>query len=384
VYSPTGGDENAKSVVMKVSYGEFNEVIGGDLTGDGSTDVETTIGPQVGDVEVYKVHHHGSRYSSNDAWLNAIGAEVGIIQCGNGNSYGHPTQEALDRLHAHSVKTYWTETGAGGTPNPTWDKVASGTIVVQAQPGTGASYTVSGPGFSDTYWNGGAPPINTTEYPTALTMLKGSLATGTVTRLQVSDDSRIGVSAGVTGGLYYTDWYASVFLAHPPLNLTVTFEGSFTISRTQTLYAWNWSTSAWDQVNSATVGTTDVTKVWNTSSPANYVGPSREVRFRVKGDNNAGTYTSRGDFMSFNYDYAAGTAPMMVAGQVRNEAAVASPAEPAVDDGHGDREAVVNRYPVAVLRRVEATPSSEGARLTWAIAAGEHADGFNVYREAAD
>src|SRR5690349_20447689 len=103
-------------------------------------------------------------------------------------------------------------------------------------------------------------------------MLKGSLATGDVTRLQVSDDSRIGVSAGQSSGLYYTDWYASCFLAHPPLNLTVTFEGSFTISRTQTLYAYNWSTAAWDQVNSATVSTTDVTKTWTTASPANYVG----------------------------------------------------------------------------------------------------------------
>ena len=123
----------------------------------------------------------------------------------------------------------------------------------------------------------------------------------------MSDDSRIGVSAGVSAGNYYTDWYASVFLAHPPLNLTVTYEGSFTVSRTQTLYVWNWSTSAWVQVNSATVSTTDVTKTWSTGSPASYVGPSREVRFRVKGDNRASTYTSRGDYMAFDYDYTAGT-----------------------------------------------------------------------------
>jgi beta-lactamase superfamily II metal-dependent hydrolase len=39
VYSPSGSDENAKSLVVKVSYGAFDEVIGGDLTGDGSLDV---------------------------------------------------------------------------------------------------------------------------------------------------------------------------------------------------------------------------------------------------------------------------------------------------------------------------------------------------------
>ena len=109
-----------------------------------------------------------------------------------------------------------------------------------------------------------------------------------------------------------------------PLNLTVTCETSFTVSRTQTLYAWNWSTSAWDQVNSATVGTTDVTKTWTPASVANYVGPSREVRFRVKGNNRNSTYTSRGDFMSFEYDYAQGTGPMAAAGRSRDAAEPAS------------------------------------------------------------
>ena len=73
VYSPTGSDENAKSVVLKVSYGAFDEVIAGDLTGSTTqgNDVETTVGPLVGDVEVYKVHHHGSTYSTNDNWLTA-------------------------------------------------------------------------------------------------------------------------------------------------------------------------------------------------------------------------------------------------------------------------------------------------------------------------
>lgn len=388
VYSPTGSDENAKSMVMKVSYGAFDEVVGGDLTGDGATDVESTIGPQVGDVEVYKVHHHGSRYSTNASWLNAITAEVAVIQCGNGNSYGHPTLDALTRLHAANVKTYWTETGAGVAPDPNWDKVANGAVVIQADPGASDTYTVSGTGFSDTYTNGGGtpppPPINTTEYPSSLTMLKGSLATGDVTRLAVSDDTRIGVSAGVTGGQYYTDWYGSVFLAHPPLNLTVTCEGSFTVSRTQTLYLWNWSTSAWVQINSATVSTTDVVKTWSTTSPAAYVGPSREVRFRVKGNNRNSTYTSRGDLMSFNYDYTSGTAPMLAASAARLETPHEHGPDEVAHDDHRDREAMVNRFPIAILRRVEATPAPDGARLEWAVAAGEHVDGFNVYRESSD
>ena len=401
VYSVNGSDENAKSVCLLVSYGSYQEEIDGDLTGDPASgnDVETTVGPEVGDIEVYKCHHHGSRYSSNDNWLSATTPEVCVISCGDGNSYGHPTTDALTRLHNHNVKTYWTETGNGATPDPSWDTVAHGTIVIQADPGPSDHYTVSGPGFSDTYTNGGGsppppPPTHATEYASTLTMLKGSLATGDVTRLQVSDDSRIGVSAGVTSGKYYTDWYASAFLSHTPLNLTITCETSFTVSRTQTLYVYDWSTASWTQVNSGTVGTTDVTKTWTTTSPANYVGPGNEVRFRVKGNNRNSTYTSRGDFMAFDYDYTSGTAPMMAAAPVRGvDAVLAStdggalaslPGAPgSVAIGH-DREREAALHPQSALRTLLATPTSEGASLAWTVGIHDDVDGFNVYREAAD
>ncbi len=61
-------DENAVSVVLRMTYGSFDEVLGGDLTGD-SPDIESIVAPLVGDVDVYKVNHHGSQYSTNDiAW----------------------------------------------------------------------------------------------------------------------------------------------------------------------------------------------------------------------------------------------------------------------------------------------------------------------------
>ncbi|MCX5801858.1 MAG: T9SS type A sorting domain-containing protein [Candidatus Eisenbacteria bacterium] len=152
VYSVTGSDENPKTMVLKITYGNFDEVMGGDLTG--SPAVEATVGPEVGDVEVYKVHHHASATSSYDAWLNATTPEVAVISVGDGNSYGHPTSAVLTRLHNHSVKTYWTETGAGVSPVSGWDKVG-GTIIIQASPQPGAAYTVTGNGFVDTYHNNG-------------------------------------------------------------------------------------------------------------------------------------------------------------------------------------------------------------------------------------
>jgi beta-lactamase superfamily II metal-dependent hydrolase len=379
VYS--GSDENARSLVMKVSYGAFDEVIGGDLTGDGP-DVETTVGAMVGDVEVYKVHHHGSAFSSNANWLSAITAEVGIIQVGNGNSYGHPTASALNRMHAVSMQTYWTQTGAGASPDPAFDTVAGGTILVQADPGSGATYIVSGPGFSDSYTNGGGspppPPINTTEVAESITMIKGSVTVGDVTRLAVDDAVRVSISAGVSGNKYLTDWYGTVVLDHDPLNLAITYDGNYTVSRSQTLYLWNWSTGAWVSIDNATVGTTDVTRTWSTSSPAAYVSPTREVRLRVATNNRNSSFTCRGDLMSFNYDYAGSAPQALVAGApvvnataVHDHAAEAAPGRPV-------------EQPLQALRRVAAEPAEGRVSLSWAVGVNEHVDGFNIYRETSD
>lgn len=143
-------NENAKSLVLKVSYGSFDHVFGGDLTGQ-SPDIESLVAPDVGDVEVYKVQHHGSDTSTNQNWLNATSPEVAVISVGN-NSFGHPTAGVLSRLHDLGVKTYWTNTGSGVTPDPANDFVG-GTIVITIRPDLGDQYSVTGSGFSHTYFN---------------------------------------------------------------------------------------------------------------------------------------------------------------------------------------------------------------------------------------
>jgi beta-lactamase superfamily II metal-dependent hydrolase len=155
----SGTEENVLSVVLKVSYGEFDEVFGGDLPGSTSgsyKDIETTVGPQVGVVEAYKVHHHGSSTSTNVAWLNAIQPKVAVISMGNGNSYGHPTSAALGRLHNANVKTYWTETGNGVAPNASYDRVSNGQVIISATwQGAGVD-TIRGTGITpETFINSG-------------------------------------------------------------------------------------------------------------------------------------------------------------------------------------------------------------------------------------
>lgn len=59
--------------------------------------------------DILKVGHHGSKYSSGNEFLDAVGAAFAAISVGAKNRYGHPTDEALGRLQAHGAKIYRTD-----------------------------------------------------------------------------------------------------------------------------------------------------------------------------------------------------------------------------------------------------------------------------------
>ena len=197
----TTSDENAKCLILKVSYGNFDEVFGGDLAGypggssSSNTNIETRVGPQVGPVEVYKVHHHGSAYGSYDDWLNATKPKVGIVSVGTGNTYGHPTSAALTRLHNHGVRTYWTEQGSGVAPNPAWDKVANDAIRIYAVWQPGGVDSVLAAGIADTLTNSGTALDQTAPLVAVLSPNGGeTVAAGSVASVSWSASDNVAVS----------------------------------------------------------------------------------------------------------------------------------------------------------------------------------------------
>jgi competence protein ComEC len=156
-------NENDLSVVAVVRFGNFRAVLAGDLSGEETAryhNVESTVAPKVGHVDVYKVNHHGSDHSSNATWVSALKPTVGIISVGDGNAFGHPRVATLQRLHNGNVKTYWTERGAGVQPVSGKD-VVGGNIIVEVAP-EATSFTVAyGGTHVDTYTVSGVTPTTT-------------------------------------------------------------------------------------------------------------------------------------------------------------------------------------------------------------------------------
>jgi beta-lactamase superfamily II metal-dependent hydrolase len=136
--------ENAYCMALLIECGDFDFLVAGDLTGGfgGEDDVETSVGLEAGDIEVYQVNHHGSYTSSNTAFMNATTPEVAIISVPVSSSYGHPHQEALDRIAAVGAYVYQTAQGSAATYPVGLRTIVNGHVVVAT---TGSNtYTVNG------------------------------------------------------------------------------------------------------------------------------------------------------------------------------------------------------------------------------------------------
>ncbi len=104
----SGGNEpNANSVVTRLDYGSFSML----LTGDAEAQTEERMISNGANIQadVLKVGHHGSKYASSEDFLRRGHFKDAIISDGADNRYGHPSQDALDRLRALGIKLYRTD-----------------------------------------------------------------------------------------------------------------------------------------------------------------------------------------------------------------------------------------------------------------------------------
>ena len=110
VLNPTSqltGDPNEDSVVFRLTCGEVSVLLTGDATSN--SEASMLAAGLALDSEVLKVGHHGSSTSTSAAFLAAVTPNDAVISVGAGNTYGHPSQQTLDRLAAVGANVYRTD-----------------------------------------------------------------------------------------------------------------------------------------------------------------------------------------------------------------------------------------------------------------------------------
>lgn len=100
-------DINDFSVCVRIDYNRISWLFTGDLSEDGEKALLKS-GRDI-DVTAYKVGHHGSSSSSSEKLLEKVTPRLCVISCGEGNSYGHPHEAAVDRLKEYTEKIYRTD-----------------------------------------------------------------------------------------------------------------------------------------------------------------------------------------------------------------------------------------------------------------------------------
>jgi len=99
------GELNETSIVLQLSFGNFDALLTGDIGFDIEKQIEFGTGRQM---EVLKVAHHGSKYSTGEEFLEKIKPTLAVISVGK-NRFGHPTKEVIERLKAEAIKILRTD-----------------------------------------------------------------------------------------------------------------------------------------------------------------------------------------------------------------------------------------------------------------------------------
>lgn len=112
------GDVHDATLGLRVEHGDARAL----FTGDAEAATEgryVDAVPQRLAAQLYQVGHHGSRTSTSQTLLDAVDPDHAVYSAGDGNTYGHPHGEVLDRLEAAGVDVFGTD--ANGTVTATSD-----------------------------------------------------------------------------------------------------------------------------------------------------------------------------------------------------------------------------------------------------------------------
>lgn len=97
-FDTVDGEGNEDSLVLLLSYAQEGKSLRVLLTGDAELDQEREFVREVGDIDVLKLGHHGSKVSVDTDLLGTLKPELSIASAGEGNRYGHPSDACIDAV----------------------------------------------------------------------------------------------------------------------------------------------------------------------------------------------------------------------------------------------------------------------------------------------
>lgn len=109
-------DRNDASLVLRLSQGDFQMLLTGDLEKSGEDWLVEQARPATQNplrCTILDAGHHGASNATGEALLDLAQPGVVLISCGKNNRYGHPAPETLQRLEERGIRWYSTaEVGA--------------------------------------------------------------------------------------------------------------------------------------------------------------------------------------------------------------------------------------------------------------------------------
>ncbi len=109
----TGLDTNNSSLVLRLSHGEVDVLLTGDVEATAEAMLLSTQGTL--DSEILKVPHHGSRTSSSPRFLEAVSPDVAVASLGHLNRFDFPSPEVVERYERQDVELLRTDTAGAVT-----------------------------------------------------------------------------------------------------------------------------------------------------------------------------------------------------------------------------------------------------------------------------
>lgn len=191
-------DSNDSSIVLKLLHGKKSFL----FTGDISAKVENQIAAAYDvNVDVLKVSHHGSSYSSAISFIKETSPEYSILSVGANNNYGHPDKNVANRLKKYSKSVLRTDQKGTIVITSTGSKLSQKSVPTGKGSSTGSS-TGSGNSSSSGSSSSGSnstvttQPVGTYVYvtPTGSKYHSRKCGRGTYTKAKLKDAKARGLT----------------------------------------------------------------------------------------------------------------------------------------------------------------------------------------------